>query len=96
MMNWMGCESTFRIFDLRMKQITYMVQKIWYSIMSIFLDISTYGERARDIYHPQDLTEHYKKELSDFSLDGVYISSHYRDISYTIEAYKYRSDRQYV
>ena len=64
--------------------------------MSIFFDMSTYGETTRDIYHPQDLTSHYKKEIVDSALDGVYVSAHYKDISYTIEAYKYRSDRQHV
>jgi hypothetical protein len=64
--------------------------------MSIFFDMSTYGEATREIYHPQDLTEHYKEEITDSSLDGVYIAAYYKDISYTIEAYKYRSDRQHV
>ncbi len=64
--------------------------------MGIFFDMATYGEQAREIYHPQDLTDHYRQELDDINLDGVYIASHYKDISYTIEAYKYRSDRQHV
>ena len=64
--------------------------------MSIFFDMSTYGETTREIYHPQDLTNHYKQEIADSALDGVYVAAHYKDISYTIEAYKYRSDRQHV
>jgi ComF family protein len=64
--------------------------------MNIFFEMSTYGERAKNIYNPQDLTEHYRAELVDSTLDGVYIAANYSDISYTIEAYKYRSDRQHV
>jgi hypothetical protein len=73
-----------------------MLKKISHVLMSIFFDVSTYGEETKNIYNPQDLTEHYKQEISDFVLDGVYIAAHYSDISYTIEAYKYRSDRQHV
>ncbi len=64
--------------------------------MSIFFDTSTYGDGTKNIYSPQDLTEHYKQEMAESALDGVYIAAHYKDISYTIEAYKYRSDRQHV
>ena len=73
-----------------------MIQKISHNFMSIFFDMSTYGETTRDIYHPQDLTSHYKKEIDGSTLDGVYVAAQYKDISYTIEAYKYRSDRQHV
>lgn len=64
--------------------------------MSIFFDISTNSKNIHDIYSPQDLTEHYKKEIQDMALDGVYVATHYRDIRYTIESYKYRSDRQHA
>ncbi|MBC7498258.1 ComF family protein [Candidatus Gracilibacteria bacterium] len=73
-----------------------MIQKISHVIMNIFFEMSTYGERAKNIYNPQDLTEHYRGELVYSTLDGVYIAANYSDISYTIEAYKYRSDRQHV
>ncbi len=73
-----------------------MIQKISHVIMNIFFEMSTYGERTKNIYNPQDLTEHYRGELVDSTLDGVYIAANYSDISYTIEAYKYRSDRQHV
>lgn len=73
-----------------------MIKKIYYALMSIFFDTSTYGDGTKNIYSPQDLTEHYKQEMAESALDGVYIAAHYKDISYTIEAYKYRSDRQHV
>ncbi len=73
-----------------------MIQKISHALMSIFFDMSIYGETMREIYHPQDLTSHYKQEMDDSALDGVYVATHYNDISYTIEAYKYRSDRQHI
>ncbi|MBC7503493.1 ComF family protein [Candidatus Gracilibacteria bacterium] len=72
-----------------------MIKKIAHVIMSIFFDMSKYGE-TRNIYYPQDLTEHYNMEIAHSELDGVYVAAHYKDISYTIEAYKYRSDRQHV
>ena len=64
--------------------------------MSIFFDMSTYSEAKRDIYHPQDLTSHYINEIGYFALDWAYVAAQYKDISNTIEAYKYRSDRQHV
>ncbi len=64
--------------------------------MSIFFDTSIHNEGKKNICIPQDLTQHYRKEISDFLLDWVYIASNYNDIVNTIEAYKYRSDRQYV
>jgi ComF family protein len=67
-----------------------------HGIMSIFFDMSTYAEIQKDIFDPQDLTDHYKNEIQDMSLDGIYVATHYNDIRYTIEAYKYRSDRQHV
>lgn len=73
-----------------------MIHKISHVLMSIFFDMSTYGTATKDIYHPQDLTEHYNQEISENALDGAYVAAHYKDISYTIEAYKYRSDRQHV
>lgn len=73
-----------------------MIHKISHALMSIFFDMSTYGEATKNIYHPQDLTVHYNQEIAENALDGVYIAAHYKDISYTIEAYKYRSDRQHV
>ena len=30
------------------------------------------------------------------SLDSIYVATHYNDIRYMIEAYKYRSDRQHI
>jgi hypothetical protein len=73
-----------------------MIKKISHALVSIFFDMSTYGDPKKNIYNPQDLTEHYAQEMVDSSLDGVYIAAHYSDITYTIEAYKYRSDRQHV
>ena len=65
----MGSEDTLRVPDRTMKYIIDMIQKISRTIMSIFFDISTYGEQTRDIYRPQDLTEHYHQELNDSELD---------------------------
>jgi hypothetical protein len=73
-----------------------MIKKISHALMSIFFDMSTYGDPKKNIYNPQDLTEHYAQEMVDSSLDAVYIAAHYSNIAYTIEAYKYRSDRQHV
>ena len=73
-----------------------MIRKISHVLMSIFFDMSTYGEEKKNIYNPQELTRHYEQEIGDSALDGVYVAAHYSDISYTIEAYKYRSDRQHV
>lgn len=65
-------------------------------LMSIFFDISTDGKTQKDRVSLQNLTEHYKNEIKDFQLDGVYIGAHYVDVQDSIEAYKYRSDRQYA
>ncbi len=65
-------------------------------VMSIFFDISTSDKGVNNIFNPQDLTEHYRKEIQDLALNGLYIAAHYDDIRHTIESYKYRSDRQYV
>lgn len=73
-----------------------MIRKFSHAIMSIFFDMAIYGEEPKNIYSPQDLTEHYKKEIAWCELDWIYIAAHYKDISYSIESYKYRSDRQYV
>ncbi len=64
--------------------------------MSIFFDMSKNGEVKKDVFEPQDLTDHYLKEFESMFLDKVYIATHYGDIRHTIELYKYRSDRQYV
>lgn len=65
-------------------------------IASIFFDTSSDQKRSiDDIYHPKDLTKHYLSEYAWFSLDGVYVAAHYRDIAESVEAYKYRSDRQH-
>lgn len=69
---------------------------VLHGIMSIFFDMSIYGEAQKDIFDPQDLTDHYKNEIQDMSLDGIYVATHYNDVRYTIESYKYRSDRQHV
>ena len=72
------------------------MQSFFHGIVSIFFNISTSGDMSKSPIIPQDLTEHYQIELADFSMDGVYIAKHYKDIHDTIEAYKYRSDRQYI
>lgn len=72
------------------------MKSFFIALMSIFFDISTFGEDRKNYFFPQDLTEHYKNEIKDFQLDGVYIGAHYIDIRENIEAYKYRSDRQYI
>lgn len=73
-----------------------MIWKFSHAIMSIFFDMSTHGEESKNLYNPQDLTDHYRKEISTMSMDGLYIATHYGSIRHTIEAYKYRSDRQHV
>lgn len=65
-------------------------------VMSIFFDMSTYGEAQKNIFDPKDLTDHYRQEIHDLALNKIYVAAHYTDIQYTIEAYKYRSDRQHV
>lgn len=72
------------------------MKSFFIALMSIFFDISTFGEDRKNYFCPQDLTEHYKNEIKEFKLDGVYIGAHYIDIRENIEAYKYRSDRQYI
>lgn len=72
------------------------MRSFFIALMSIFFDMSKDGEAQKDIFVPQDLTEHYKKEINNFQLDGVYIGAHYTDVRDSIEAYKYRSDRQYA
>jgi ComF family protein len=72
------------------------MQSFFHGIVSIFFDISPLVDMSKSPFSPQDLTEHYQMELADFSMDGVYIAAHYKDIQDTIEAYKYRSDRQYI
>lgn len=72
------------------------MRSFFMALMSIFFDMSTDGEASKNMFSPQDLTEHYKKEINDFQLDGVYIGAHYIEIRDSIEAYKYRSDRQYA
>lgn len=72
------------------------MRSFFMALMSIFFDMSTDGEVQKDIFVPQNLTEHYKKEINNFQLDGVYIGAHYADVRDSIEAYKYRSDRQYA
>jgi ComF family protein len=72
------------------------MQSFFHGIMSIFFDISPLVDMSKSPLIPQDLTEHYQMELADFSMDGIYVATHYRDIQDTIEAYKYRSDRQYI
>jgi ComF family protein len=68
----------------------------FHGIMSIFFDMSTYGEIQKDIFDPQDLTDHYKNEIPKMNLDAIYVATHYKDIRYTIESYKYRSDRKHA
>ena len=72
------------------------MRSFFIALMSIFVDMSTIGKCRKEIFSPQDLTEHYKNEINDFQLDGVYIGAHYVDVRDSIEAYKYRSDRQYA
>ncbi len=64
-------------------------------IISIFFEESVY-DSCQNIFDPQDLTDHYKNEIPNMSLDGIYVATHYTNIRYTIESYKYRSDRQHV
>jgi predicted amidophosphoribosyltransferase len=60
------------------------------SLLSIFVDI----EEEKMIFSPQDLTEHYRREIPHCVLDGVFVAAHYRDIDRIIEGYKYRSERE--
>ena len=72
------------------------MKSFFIALMSIFFDVSTFGEDRKNYFCPQDLTEWNKNDIKDFQLDGVYIGAHYIDIRENIEAYKYRSDRQYI
>jgi predicted amidophosphoribosyltransferase len=61
-----------------------------YSLLSIFVDI----EEEKMIFSPQDLTEHYRREIPYCVLDGIFVATHYHDIDRIIEGYKYRSERE--
>ncbi len=46
-----------------------MIRKFSHAILSIFFDMAIYGDVPINIYNPQDLTEHYKKEIVGCELD---------------------------
>lgn len=60
-------------------------------IRSIFVEDD--GEEPI-VFHPEDLMNHYKKELSELFLDAVYISTRYTLIERSLERYKFYSHRE--
>ena len=73
-----------------------MVRRLYAILESIFIETPTLGEVPTNIYKPEDLTKHYRQELSDMAIDGVYVATQYKYILTTLEAYKYRSERTYA
>ncbi len=65
------------------------------AIKSIFFDTDT-SPQEDTIFTPQDLTSHYREEIKDMAIDWVFVATTYNKIKESIEAYKYRSDRQYI
>lgn len=65
------------------------------AIKSIFFDTDKNLEQDT-IFAPQELTDHYRDELWDMAIDWVFVATSYNNIKESIEAYKYRSDRQHV
>ncbi len=70
--------------------------KLFTAILSIFFDEWKSTAMMKNVYHPQDLTEHYRKEIPKIALDKIYVAAQYSDIRWAIERYKYGSDRQYT
>lgn len=65
-------------------------------LMSIFFDIDKSLKNQDNIFASQDLTSHYREEIKNMAIDWVFVATTYSNIKESIEAYKYRSDRQYV
>lgn len=63
------------------------------TIFSIFFDEE---DRENTAFSPEDLTAHYRSEISSLSVDRIYIAWAYRDYHKKIESYKYRSNREYA
>lgn len=65
--------------------------------IDILLDIFVENrEKALPRFLPIDLTEHYKKELSELFLDAVYVATKYSEIEILLARYKYASERENV
>ncbi len=67
--------------------------KIIDTLLDIFLE---HREKRVPTFLPLDLTEHYRKELGDLSLDAVYVATKYSEIEQHIARYKYSSERENV
>jgi hypothetical protein len=60
MMNWMVSEDVIRIYPFPKKEIKFRFMRLLTLLSDIFLE-----EREEEslIFSPEDLTEHYRKEL---------------------------------
>ena len=67
--------------------------KIIGTLLDIFLENR---ERKSPSFLPLDLTEHYRKELGDISIDAIYVATKYSEIEQSIARYKYSSERENV
>jgi competence protein ComFC len=48
------------------------------------------------LFSPEDLTDHYRKELWEITLDHIYIATTYSQIEEKVRRYKYSSEREHV
>jgi predicted amidophosphoribosyltransferase len=70
-----------------------MIKKISEIVNDIFFEENRVFQRKAFV---RNLTEHYKKEFREFSLDGVFVWEHYSVLEKDLELYKYQSERTFV
>ena len=68
------------------------------NLPSILASIFVEEDASRDMVHsaPKDLTHHYRDDLPNLFLDEVWVATEYKISKFSIEKYKYQSDREYL
>ena len=68
------------------------------NFLSILASIFVEEDASRDIVHsaPKNLTHHYRDDLPNLFLDEVWVATEYKISKFSIEKYKYQSDREYL
>ena len=68
------------------------------NLPSILASIFVEEDASRDMVHsaPKNLTHHYKDDLPNLFLDEVWVATEYKISKFSIEKYKYQSDREYL
>ena len=68
------------------------------NLLSILASIFVEEDASRDMVHsaPKNLTHHYRDDLPNLFLDEVWVATEYKISKFSIEKYKYQSDREYL